>query len=366
MTEPAQADAPAVDAPTSPAAELDRRFYAFALDRVLGWSLYAAAAWVAWTLLLDRDRVWAGIGVLVATVVLLGLASAALLGLTGLSPGKALLGLRAVHHARGTPIGVGRAVLRGVILGAATLPTFGLGVATLAWTSVMDPRRHRRGWHDQVARSIVVDVRPAPVEDTSFDGAPRHLVNLTAMRLVPTMLVPESPAVPAPPVRRALLPPPASAPVPVQGSSRQLVQPNLTRAPVPTVPSGSATAPERTVVRRSARAGGLRWRVSFDTGDSFLVEGLGIVGRGPEARPGEPVRHVVPLPSTDMSLSKTHAQFHLALDGVLVVMDRGSTNGSVLIRRGVVRDLPAGRPATLLDGDRVRLGDREMIVSREV
>jgi len=119
------------------------------------------------------------------------------------------------------------------------------------------------------------------------------------------------------------------------------------------------------VVRGSAVTSGLRWRVAFDTGEVFVVEGLGLVGRKPEARPGEPVRHVVPLPSTDMSLSKTHAQFHLAPDGVLVVMDRGSTNGSVLLRQGIPRDLAAGRPATLLDGDRVRFGDREMTVSRE-
>ncbi len=52
-------------------------------------------------------------------------------------------------------------------------------------------------------------------------------------------------------------------------------------------------------------------------------------------------------------------------DGTLVVIDRGSTNGSILIREGVARELTAGRAATLLDGDVVRFGDREMIVARE-
>ena len=50
---------------------------------------------------------------------------------------------------------------------------------------------------------------------------------------------------------------------------------------------------------------------------------------------------------------------------MLVVMDRGSTNGSILIRQGVTRELTAGKAATLLDGDRVRFGDREMTVARE-
>ncbi|MEU4418739.1 FHA domain-containing protein, partial [Nocardia salmonicida] len=94
-------------------------------------------------------------------------------------------------------------------------------------------------------------------------------------------------------------------------------------------------------------------------------EGLGLVGRAPVGRAGEPVRHVVPLQSGNMSISKTHAQFHLASDGALVVMDRGSTNGSILVRAGVSRELSAGKPATLLDGDRVMFGDREMRVSRE-
>ena len=78
-----------------------------------------------------------------------------------------------------------------------------------------------------------------------------------------------------------------------------------------------------------------------------MVEGLAIVGRGPEPRPGEEVAHRVALSSSDMSLSKTHAQFQIAADGTLVVMDRGSTNGTTLIRQGAARALGARRPAAL-------------------
>ncbi len=95
-----------------------------------------------------------------------------------------------------------------------------------------------------------------------------------------------------------------------------------------------------------------------------MVEGLALVGRRPEGRAGESVRHLVPLRSTDMSLSKTHAQFMVTPDGALVVMDRGSTNGSVLVRQGVAKVLSPGRASTLLAGDRVRFGDREMRVER--
>ena len=102
----------------------------------------------------------------------------------------------------------------------------------------------------------------------------------------------------------------------------------------------------------------------FDTGEQFEVRGLTLVGRRPEPRPGEPVKRLVTLQSDDMSLSKTHAQFQVVPDGALVVMDRGSTNGSILVRGGVAKPLVGGRPATLRDGDRVRFGDREMSVVR--
>ena len=143
--------------------------------------------------------------------------------------------------------------------------------------------------------------------------------------------------------------------------------------PAPT-PQPAPADDGRTVVRGArpsqppvvaAQQAPVRWRVTFDDGETFVVEGLALVGRRPEARGGEPVRHVVPLSSGDMSLSKTHAQFAPAPDGALVVMDRGSTNGSMLLRKGVARALTAGKPTTVIDGDTVRFGDREMLVSRE-
>ena len=94
----------------------------------------------------------------------------------------------------------------------------------------------------------------------------------------------------------------------------------------------------------------MRWQVTFDTGEQFEVRGLTLVGRRPEPRPGEPVKRLVTLPSDDMSLSKTHAQFQVVPDGALVVMDRGSTNGSILIRAGVTKRLVGGKPATMRDG----------------
>jgi uncharacterized RDD family membrane protein YckC len=351
----------------------DRRFYAFVLDRLLAWGLYAGAAWAAYVYLLEPGRLWAGVAVIAGTVLLVGLLTTLAVGLWGITPGKALVGLRVLSAEDARPTGVKLALLRTLVLGVATLPTIGFGAAALAWTAMMDPSGWRRGWHDLRGRSVVVDVRPVPdVEEPEID-APRQVVNLTAMRLVPASPTPPRriptrgprPAVPPPP------PPTAPTVTPRQGLGWPLVgeapdgsAPVLPPPPVPPLSSSAGPASDGTRPRATQAAGPARWQVAFDTGEQFEVSGLTLVGRRPQPRPGEPAKRLVTLPSEDMSLSKTHAQFQVVPDGALVVMDRGSTNGSILVREGIGKRLAGGKPATLRDGDRVRFGDREMTVVR--
>jgi len=385
------------------AAGLDRRFYAFAIDRLIAWGIYAVAGWAAWWL--SGDALASAL-VVVGVVLLVSLVWCMMVGLAGITPGKAALGLRLVNRETGGPIGLGRAIVRQLVLGVAALPVFGLGIGMLAWTAVMDGSGLRRGWHDQVAHSAVVDVRPPAPTSVEEAAPPRRIVNLTAMRLMPVPSTPEPVAVPEPapvitqpePLRAYAAPPvpheptaypsdptptrmPAAQPQAPQQPTPQptpqpvVPQPPMPQAPVPPAPqTPQPVAPQPPAAQPAAappgshRAGQpatvLRWRVTFDTGESFVVAGLALVGRKPEPRAGESVAHLVALPSSDMSLSKTHAQFQVAPDGALVVMDRGSTNGSVLIRAGVSRALGPRKPATLRDGDRVRFGDREMTVAR--
>ncbi len=343
---------------TYPIAQLERRFTAFAIDRLIGWSLLALVGVV--TALVVSDEVWTVVGAITAAAVVLWLVFAITLGVSGSSPGKAMTGLRVVHHGTGTPIGVGPALVRAFVLGVSGLPTFGIGIATLAWTAVEDRSRQRRGWHDHVAHTVVVDVRPVPDEVvTEVDAGPRHIVNLTAMRLIP------APPVEAPPtpersemsVRRQPLPADLVAPPPVPQ------QPPVQQPPAQQPPARrQSSQPGRP---QGAPGASPRWRVHFDDGGSFVIAGLALVGRRPEARHGEEVAHLVPLASADMSVSKTHAQFGPATDGTIVVMDRGSTNGTMLVRQGVSRQLAPGKPAALVDGDKVVYGDREMTLTRE-
>lgn len=371
---PAVPSAPAAPAAPAPApgesadlvpAGLDRRFYAFVLDRLLLWSLYAAAGAAAYAWFLRDERWLPGVGVVAAAVLLLGLVTAVTVGLWGVSTGKAVVGLRVLDAGTGRPVGVPRALLRTLVLGVATLPTFGFGAAALAWTAVADPSGRRRGWHDLRARTVVLERRQAEESGTETPDEPRAVVNLTAMRLVPPS--------PTPPPRPPALPSPPDLDAPATVSPRQGLGWPLV-GPTPDVAGPGQVAPPATVApptpppaaappgRRARRVA--RWRVAFDTGEELDVEGLVLVGRRPEPRPGEPVGTLLALSSSDMSLSKTHAQFQVVPDGALVVMDRGSTNGSVLVRGGLFKRLEGGRPATLKHGDRVRFGDREMTVTR--
>jgi uncharacterized RDD family membrane protein YckC len=369
----------------------DRRFYAFVIDRLVAWGIYAGEAYAAYVALIRPGHLWTGVAAIAGTVLLVGLISSMLVGLFGLTPGKALLGLRVLSAEDARPIGVVRGVLRTLILGVATLPTLGFGAAALAWTAMVDPSGWRRGWHDLRTGTVVVDVRPRPAPDEPEDEPPRQVVNLTAMRLVPASPTPpprvptrgKRPPPPPEPPPAPLTPtvtprqglgwplvgdaPTAEAPVaePVEPATRP---PLPQRGPRPTAPPpGFASAvpiqPPQPPEPRPA-APPARWQVTFDTGEQFEVRGLTLVGRRPEPRPGEPVKRLVTLPSDDMSLSKTHAQFQVVPDGALVVMDRGSTNGSLLVRAGVTKRLVGGKPATMRDGDRVRFGDREMTVAR--
>jgi hypothetical protein len=312
-------------------AEADRRFYAFAVDRFIAWGFDAVVALVVVRTLVTRGQVLVGVLVILGTVLLVGAALAVLQGVTGTTPGKSLAGLRLVDTGSERPIGTRGAMLRAAVLGLATLP-FGFGLAALAWTALVDRSRLRRGWHDRLASSIVIDVRPEPEVVESPDERPRNVVNLTAMRL-------------APPAER----------LPEHVSSASVAGRTTDR------PRHAAPRPWEPSSRRQVVSWGLR----FDTGERLVVDTLLLIGRGPDPRLGEQGARLVALPSADLSLSKTHAEVVVAADGALVVTDRGSTNGSTLVRHGMPRHLPPGRPTTLLDGDLVLLGDRQVRVERE-
>ena len=145
----------------------------------------------------------AGVVAVAAAVLVVGCVSAAVLGRTGRSPGRAALGLRVVRARDGAPLGLRPALLRSLVVFLGSVPTFGFGVAMLAWTALMDRDREGRGWHDHLTGSVVLDVRAPEAVEEEVVERPRPVVNLTALRLIP---VPTS----GPPAHRGPLGPPWS------------------------------------------------------------------------------------------------------------------------------------------------------------
>jgi hypothetical protein len=227
-----------------------------------------------------------------------------------------LLGLRLVHTGTAEPIGVRAAVVRTFVVAVATA-SFGVGLAVLAWTALTDPGGLRRGWHDHLVSSVVVDGRPAPAAEEPPGPRPAGVVNLSTLRLTPAARQPQ----PASPAR-----------------------PRPGRVGRPQEPAA--------------------WDLAFDTGQRVPVDTLVLVGREPVPRAGEQGARLVALGPAATSVAPTHLHLVVAADGALVVTDRGSAAGSTLVRSGMPTPLVPGRARTLLEGDVVRLGDRTLVVER--
>ena len=75
-------------ASSGPVAGLDRRFYAFMVDRLIAWTLVAAACWAAYELFWTDDQTWAGVALVAVVVVAVWVVFAVALGVVGTTPAQ--------------------------------------------------------------------------------------------------------------------------------------------------------------------------------------------------------------------------------------------------------------------------------------
>ncbi len=132
--------------------------------------------------------------------------------------------------------------------------------------------------------------------------------------------------------------------------------------PAPAPAPAQADAPAQPAASASASASA-SVELTLDSGETVSVVGGGVVlGRAPATGPGDV--DVSPLPVADptRSISKTHWAL-LRQEGRVVAVERGSTNGSVLVRGTREQALEPGRPVELRDGDTIRFGDRSAVVA---
>ncbi|WP_168199802.1 RDD family protein [Citricoccus sp. SGAir0253] len=368
----------------------------------------------------------ATLGLLAATVV--SLAYAVWLwgwqASAGKTPGHLLLGLR-VTSEEGTPAGWGPILLRSVVIAASGLAPV-VGPVLMLLSNLWDTNHQRQGWHDKVARTLVLDVhagrdplttgglrgpssfapeglRPGdpghPETGLAVPPASRWPAFSPAGTGVPISAVPgvtgTGAHAPAPaasavspvPAASAAPAPAASAASPVPAAASRPDAPAGGSAPAPggahgrsssgyredrVVLVGGAAAPAdpdedlgatRVRERPAAASAPTALRLCFDDGQSHELSGSALVGRNPAAAAGERVDLLIPFADMGRSVSKTH--LHLAADPAGVwVTDRDSTNGSgITPRGGERRRLDPGRPVLAPVDSTVHFGDRSFTVS---
>ncbi|HET9647652.1 MAG TPA: FHA domain-containing protein, partial [Microlunatus sp.] len=125
------------------------------------------------------------------------------------------------------------------------------------------------------------------------------------------------------------------------------------------IPSPSPAAPA------SARpSGGGVWRALLDDGREIEVDGLILLGRNPQARPGEEHASLIKIADTTRTVSKSHLEIGLNSSGLYVV-DRGSTNGSTVTAvNGLSKRCTPGDPVQVEPDSIVSFGDHWLEIKR--
>jgi uncharacterized RDD family membrane protein YckC len=386
-------------------AGLGRRFLAVLVDQVvvmtLGGGVVLAAALRVATALRDGavppDVPVVPVPLLLAAVLLAAAVTIAQWiahGRLGWTLGRLLVGVRTVDVHSRRPIGAGRVLVRGLVVAVGVLAC-AVGQLVVLLSPLFDRTGRRRGWHDRAVDAEVLRVVPSSSARASHapDATRRAVRGGTGGRSDP----PAGGAGPADVDDLPFLPPagpPTAAPgIPAPSPSPESAAPatdgrGLVLAPLhpqrsapdldtraipavrvtPTLAFGLAPelemtrpAPPRTDVAPEPRAGGTAGlRVAFDDGRVLTVERLALVGRNPSQGPDVQVVRVV---DPARSVSKTHLQLAVDPAGGAWVVDRGSTNGTlVTLPDGAQVVCPVDHPVRLREGAVVVFGDSSLRV----
>lgn len=351
--------------------------------------------------------VWGAASSFLSTVFIL--VQLIMLGRKGVTLGKAVTGLRAVNVRTLERPGFWRgAVVRYLVLSASfALPLLG-PLLVVVLSPLFDPQRRGRGWPDMAGAIWLVDARrglhpydekrmriarktvatdlrdekaelPSLATPVASAGAGAYIplarnkggvlgavrstpaggalldadAGAGAEAVEPRSTIPTTVAAPSAPVVAPSAAPPAPA--------AALVPP---AAPAATSPAaGTWSPPPLLEDPPPASAAPAQVELTLDSGESVVVTGGGVVlGRSPATGPED--RDVTPVPVADptRSISKTHWAL-LCRDGAVFAVERGSTNGSVLLRGSAEQALEPGSPIALRDGDVIRFGDRRAVLS---
>lgn len=316
-------------------------------------------------------------------------------GRRGMSLGKRITGLRSINIVTLEQPGVGRVLLRSLLVGVSAIVPFGTLLVILS--PVWDKSARSRGWHDRVGRLWLVDARRGldPYDSKAMRLARKRLAAAPAAEAaeVPSLATgamtsahfmevgrsrssvvgglaadpfapepgPASPPAPADP--RRIAPPPSLPGSAGSAASAPPASPPRAPAPAPAVvasPRSAAAAPPAPAVPSAAAppaAPTARVALVGDDGSVYELSGVVLFGRNPAPRPGETGVLLQRVVDPGSSMSKTHAAIAVDASGVWIE-DRGSSNGSSIRRAGGILPAAAGERIMLAEGDAVQMGDR--------
>lgn len=243
------------------------------------------------------------------------------------TPGMRAMKLQLVGLQDGRPVGWGRFFLRELVLVALGVSVVGL----LAMLALLVRTPRRQGWHDLLADTVLIKQRGvAPAQTRPAPARP------------PAATQVQAPAQPSPSSPRSSLP--AVPPV----------RPVSTEPERSAVPVASASTPPPA---ETPNEPGKMWFAVLDDGRALKVDGLVLLGRNPQARPGEEVVDVVKVSDDSRTVSKTHLAL-IVDDTGIYVMDRGSTNGTTVTNSaGISTMCPAGEVVPVTPDAIVSFGD---------
>lgn len=382
--------------PSAPA-PIGRRAGAYALDIGTAYLLVFVIGGIAGAAQLASSggdaKALAGALLLVWAIVLI-VSLAWLLVYSAMQGGRGSIGQRATgvlirDAATGAPIGFWRALLRNVVWALAGSIIVGY------FSPLFDSSGRRQGWHDLATRSVVVVRQPAlanvptvppvlpaapvtapsaaPATSALADPIRRPAPAAAAVRTIEPAAAAASSGVisQVPGAVASPVPPPSPAPAapPMPSTVAVATAPTSSVPPVPAQPAAILDEPDVDELDQTRAAASLpSSRISdpaaiivltWDNGTRMAVYGRTLYGRNPETEPGAAR---VAVRDETLSLSKTHFELGGDAAGPWII-DRHSTNGSVLVRNGSPQRLIAGVQTTLRGGDRLEFGDRSVEVS---
>ncbi|MBD8011519.1 RDD family protein [Microbacterium sp. Re1] len=399
--------------PPGDVAPISRRVIAYIIDALIAAVLPMLALVITVTMTVGalRDPESAA-GAMVSVAVVSGVFGLLILAwfviYTLMQTGRGSIGMRAqrirlVRAADLAPVTFWRALLRNVVF--AVTGAFVVGM----FSPLFDGSGRYQGWHDKVGGAVMLDAAAVPARDAAADAStatalpspprppaadaragvatpPAPAAPSAAPRpdavdetVVPTRTSPAAAADEAPDQTVAAPRPGADVPgdplisfvpgVTQHGGSATSAAPAVPpQAPTISTPA-APPAPAAQAAPATAHADddvestrisipGHRLVFTWDDGQRVTVAGRTVFGRNPEQEPGAVV---ISVRDETLSLSKTHFEAASAPSGGWI-MDRQSTNGTVVVREGVRIACPPGQRVPLRLGDAVEIGDRILTI----